>query len=135
LTRGRDGDQGRGMKRMGVLGGISPQATMDFEARVHRLCQDHVAQHWNFGYPPMVVWYHRRLPVVLGDDGRPLVPVRVDPQLVEAAAWLGAGVDFLVVPCNAAHVGLDELARAAGKDPLAYRVGMLGKHPRHRRVL
>jgi aspartate/glutamate racemase len=27
------------MKRMGVLGGISPQATMDFEARVHRISQ------------------------------------------------------------------------------------------------
>ncbi len=36
------------MKRMGVLGGISAQAT-----------------HRNQGYPPMIVWYHRaavRLP-------------------------------------------------------------------------
>ena len=50
------------MKRMGVLGGISPQATMDFEARVHRVSQRLVPQMWNSGYPPMVVWYHRRLP-------------------------------------------------------------------------
>src|SRR6185295_7699984 len=55
--------EGVSMKRIGVLGGISPQATMDFEARVHRLCQRLVPQQWNMAYPPMVVWYHRRLPV------------------------------------------------------------------------
>jgi aspartate racemase len=102
------------MKRIGVLGGISPQATMDFEARVHRIAQRLVPQHWNAGYPPMVVWYHRRLPVRLGDDGRPIVPMQIDPQLVDAAAWLGKGVDFLVIPCNAAHVGLAEIRDAAG---------------------
>jgi aspartate racemase len=102
------------MKRMGVLGGISPQATMDFEARVHRICQRLVPQHWNAGYPPMVVWYHRRLPIRLAEDGRPIVPMQVDPQLVDAAAWLGKGVDFLVIPCNAAHVGLAEIREAAG---------------------
>lgn len=102
------------MKRIGVLGGVSAQATMDFEARVHRISQRLIPQEWNHGYPPMVVWYHRRLPIVLAADGRPIVPMQVDPQLVEAAAWLGKGVDFLAVPCNAAHVGLPELAEAAG---------------------
>lgn len=102
------------MKRMGVLGGISPQATMDFEARVHRVCQRLVPQHWNAGYPPMAVWYHRRLPVRVGDDGAMLVPKQVDPQLVEAAAWLGRVADFLVIPCNTAHIGLREITDAAG---------------------
>ena len=102
------------MKTMGVLGGISPQATMDFEARVHRISQRLVPPAFNAGYPPMVVWYHRRLPVCVGDDGRPIVPMRVDPQLVEAAGWLGKGVDFLVIPCNAAHIGLAEIRDAAG---------------------
>ena len=102
------------MKRIGVLGGISPQATMDFEARVHRISQRLVPQNFNAGYPPMVVWYHRRLPIRLGDDGRPIVPMQIDPQLVDAAAWLGKGVDFVVIPCNAAHVGLAEIRDAAG---------------------
>ena len=102
------------MKRIGVLGGMSPQATMDFEARVHSLSQQLIPQHWNAGYPPMVVWYHRRLPVRVGEDGRPIVPMEIDPQLVDAAAWLGKGVDFLVIPCNAAHTGLAAITNAAG---------------------
>jgi aspartate racemase len=99
---------------MGVLGGISAQATMDFEARVHQISQRLVPQQFNAGYPPMIVWYHRRLPVRVGADGQPLVPMQVDPQLVDAAAWLGKSVDFLVVPCNAAHLGLAEIRDAAG---------------------
>jgi len=107
------------MKRIGVLGGMSPQATMDFEVRVHRAAQRLIPQDWNRGYPPMVVWYHRDLPVRRGDDGRPLEPRQIDPSLLEAAARIGALADFLVVPCNAAHVGLDELRRAAARPVLS----------------
>ena len=78
---------------------------MDFEARVHRISQELIAQDFNRGYPPMVVWYHRRPPVRLDADGRAIIPMEVDPALVEAAAWLGNMTDFLVIPCNAAHVG------------------------------
>lgn len=102
------------MKRMGVLGGISAQATMDFEARVHRISQRLIPQQLNRGYPPMVVWYHRRPPIRLGDDGRAIVPREIDPELVEAARWLGKAVDFIVIPCNAAHVGVDAIREAAG---------------------
>src|SRR6185503_8748308 len=102
------------MKRIGVLGGMSPQATMDFEARVHRASQRLVPPDWNRGYPRMVVWYHRQLPVRLGEDGRAIVPMQLDPQVIEAAAWLGKAADFLVIPCNAAHIGLPEITNAAG---------------------
>jgi len=128
------------MKRMGVLGGMSAQATMDFEARVHRAAQRLIPQDWNRGYPPMVVWYHRELPVVRGPDGQMLEPRRIDPALLDAAARLGAVVDFIVVPCNAAHVGLREMREASGRPVLsmidvtieavvrgkARRVGVLG---------
>ena len=85
---------------------MSAQATMDFEARVHRSSQRLIPQEWNRGYPPMIVWYHRQLPILRGDDGRPREPRQVDPQLVDAAARLATLADFLVIPCNAAHVGL-----------------------------
>lgn len=107
------------MKRVGVLGGISPQATMDFEARVHRVSQALIPQDFNRGYPPMVVWYHRRPPVRMGADGRAVMPMEVDPELVKAAAWLGQAVDFLVIPCNAAHVGLAAIQEAAGRPVLS----------------
>lgn len=82
------------MKRIGVLGGISAQATMDFEARVHRVSQRLIPQHWNRGYPPMVVRYHRRplgcteIPLLLEADGPQ--PDLVNPLalLAEAAVRL-----------------------------------------------
>jgi aspartate racemase len=101
------------MKRIGVLGGVSAQATMDFEARVHRVSQRLIPQRLNEGYPPMVVWYHRRPPIRMGADGRPTVPREIDPGMVEAARWLGKAVDFIVIPCNAAHVGIDAVREAA----------------------
>jgi aspartate racemase len=100
------------MKRMGVLGGISAQATMDFEARVHDVSQRLIGQDWNRSYPPMVVYYHRGLPIRLGSDGRPLMPLELDPELLEAAARLGKLSDFVVVPCNSAHAGLPALVTA-----------------------
>src|SRR5688572_4520056 len=104
------------MRRMGVLGGMSGQATMDFEARVHRAAQRLIPQDWGRGYPPMVVWYHRELPLRVDDDGRPVEPRQVDPRVVDAAARLGSIVDFLVVPCNAVHVGLRSEERRVGKE-------------------
>ena len=102
------------MQRIGVLGGISPQATMEFETQVHRVCQRLIAQDWNRGYPRMVVWYHRDLPIRVDADGRPTVPREIDPGLLEGAAWLGKAADFLVIPCNSAHVGVRQIAAAAG---------------------
>jgi aspartate racemase len=107
------------MQRIGVLGGISPQATMDFEAQLHRVSQRLVTQDWNRGYPRVVVWYHRELPIQVDGDGRPLVPRRIDPGLLEGAAWLGKAADFLVIPCNSAHVGVREIEAAAGRPVLS----------------
>ena len=47
-------------------------------------------------------------------DGRPVVPREIDPELVEAARWLGKAVEFIVIPCNAAHVGVHAIREAAG---------------------
>jgi aspartate racemase len=102
------------MQRIGVLGGISPQATMDFESQVHRVCQRLIPQDWNRGYPRMVVWYHRELPIRVDGEGRPIVPRQIDPGLLEGAAWLGKAADFLVIPCNSAHGGVRQIEAAAG---------------------
>jgi hypothetical protein len=103
------------MKTIGVLGGLGPQATMDFEQRLHRAPQRVIPPHLNGGYPPTVVWYCRHPPILIKEDGRPLLPLRPDPRLLEAAGRLGQVADFLVIPSNTPHALQPEIERAAGK--------------------
>lgn len=105
-------------KTIGVLGGMGPQATMDFERRVHCVSQRLIPQQFGAGYPTMVVHYCRHPLIVLGDDGAPRIPFEPDPRLLEAARRIGAISDFLVIPCNAAHKVREHVERAAGRSVL-----------------
>lgn len=102
------------MKTIGVLGGFGPQATMDFEARLHRVAQRLIPQRKNSGFPPMVVYYCRHAPMVLNEDSSPQTPVRPDPRLLEAAERLGALADFLVITANSLHLFQKQIEHAAG---------------------
>jgi aspartate racemase len=115
VETGRRAGIGLLVKTIGVLGGIGPQATMDFERRVHDVARQLIPPHFNAGYPPMVVWYCRHPPVVVRDDGSADLPVRADPRFLEAAARLGAVCDFLVMPSNGAHALQAEVERASGR--------------------
>ena len=103
------------MKTIGVLGGLGPQATMDFEVRVHRVAQRLIPPSRNGGYPPMVVHYCRHAPFVMDERGEPELPHRPDPRLLEAAKRLGNLSDFLVIPANGPHLLQAEIERAAGR--------------------
>jgi len=107
------------VKTIGVLGGLGPQATMDFEARVHAASQRLMPGHGNQGYPPMVVYYHRRAPVVTDEDGTPVQPYQTDPRLLDAARRLGAWADFLVIASNGVHYFQDAIEAAAGRPVLS----------------
>lgn len=102
------------MKTIGVLGGIGPQATMDFEARVHRVAQRLIPPSRNAGYPPMVVYYCRHAPFLLTEEGTPQLPLRLDPRLLEAVRHLGGLADLLVITANGPHLLLPEIEQAAG---------------------
>ncbi len=103
------------MKTMGVLGGMGPQATMDFEAAVHQECQNLIPQHANEGYPPMVVFYFRQSPVLMPADGSmPTTRPPTNPMLLDAARRLGSWADFLVITSNGVHALQDEIEQAAG---------------------
>jgi aspartate racemase len=119
-ARGRAGatPTGGDMKTIGVLGGLGPQATMDFEARVHRAAQRLIPPDKNRGYPPMVVYYFRHSPALLTAEGQPMVPHRPDPRLFEAARRLGSLADFLVIASNGVHLLHAEIERAAGRKVL-----------------
>lgn len=107
------------MKTIGVLGGLDPQATMDFEARLHLVAQGVIPQKFNFGYPPMVVEYLRRPPFLLDEEGKPRIPWMPEPALVEAARRLGAACDFIVVPSNGTHIFQDRIEEASGRRVLS----------------
>ena len=109
---------GEEQKTAGVLGGMGPEATVDFMAKVVALTdagcdQDHVR---------MLV------------DHNPLVPNRQDailgggedpgPVLAAMAAGLQkSGADFLVIPCNTAYVFEDAIL-AATHIPLISIIGV-----------
>lgn len=99
-------------KIVGVLGGMGPDATVDFMAKVIALTpaardQDHVR---------MLVDHNPRVPdrqaAILAGGENP------GPVLAAMAARLEAGgADFLVIPCNTAHVFQDDIL-AATRIPL-----------------
>jgi len=94
------GDQGR--KTAGVMGGMGPDATVDFMAKVIAMTesardQDHV--HMIVDHDPSVP--NRQHAIRTGIDD-------VTPHLARMARRLqDAGADFLVMVCNTAHVFLD----------------------------
>jgi aspartate racemase len=106
------------MRTIGVLGGIGPQATMDFEARVHAVTQRLAPVRYNEGYPPMVSVYLRHPPVLV-EDGRPTDPLTLDPRMLEAARRLGQWADLIVIPSNTPHYFLDRLGEASGCEILS----------------
>lgn len=89
----------RAQKVVGVLGGMGPDATVDFMAKVIAMTdanrdQDHVR---------MLVDHNPHVPnrqeAILGDGEDP------GPALAAMAAELESrGADFLVIPCNTAYV-------------------------------
>lgn len=107
------------MKTIGVLGGIGPQATMDFEQRLHQAAQRLIPQRGNSGYPPVVVYYHRRPPVLVDEAGQSILPLVPDPQLLDGACKLGQIADFLVITSNGAHMLQAAIEEAAGRPVLS----------------
>jgi aspartate racemase len=104
------------MKTTGVLGGMGPQATMEFEAAVHQVCQKLISQQTNEGYPPMVGYYFRQSPVIMPADGSmPTTRRATNPLLLDAARHHGNWTDFLVITSNGVHAFQDEIEQAAGR--------------------
>jgi aspartate racemase len=107
------------MKTIGVLGGLGPQATIDFETRLHQVSQKLIPQQGNYGYPPMVVYYVRNAPIIVGEDFKPVFPIQPDPRLLEAARKVGALSDFLVITANGPHILQEAIEAASGIEILS----------------
>ncbi|MDZ7643059.1 MAG: amino acid racemase [Woeseiaceae bacterium] len=90
------------IKTVGVLGGMGPDATVDFMAKVIAATpaerdQDHI---------PMLIDHDPRVPS--RQDTTPAEDVTIREMLAAMAVRLeAAGADFLVMVCNTAHGWLD----------------------------
>ena len=92
-------------KLVGVIGGMGPEATVDFMSRVLQVTpatvdQDHVR---------MIVDHNPHIPsrqhAICGDGESP------GPAIAQMASGLQrAGADFLVMPCNLAHAWQNDIA-------------------------
>jgi aspartate racemase len=107
------------MKTIGILGGISALATMDFEKRVHQVSERLIPAHGNTGYPTMVSYFHRGAPMLTKDGIAPVIPLEPDPEFLRAAQWLGTKADFLVITANGPHRFQDRIAQASGRKVLS----------------
>ena len=96
-------------RRIGVLGGMGPAATVDFYTKLIEQTpagrdQEHL---------PVVIWADPGVPdrsdnlLGTGEDPTPWLQRGID-------ALVDAGCDLLAVPCNTAHAFVPPLARAAG---------------------
>ena len=99
---------GKVNKVIGVLGGMGPDATVDFMSKVIGLTpadkdQDHI--HMLVDHNPGVP---NRQAAILGEGEDP------GPELAAMAARLEtAGADYLVIPCNTAYVFRDAVTAAS----------------------
>ena len=107
------------MQTIGVLGGLGPQATMDFEQRIHKVSQSLIPPKMNRGYPPMITWFHRNSPMIVDEHIHPIHPLTVNPILLDAAGKLGPLVDFIVIPSNTPHLFTKDIEAASGKPVLS----------------
>lgn len=107
------------MKTIGILGGMGPQATIDFVNRIHQVAQQLVLQYANRGYPRLWIAYHREPPMELEEDGSVKEPLKPHPKMLELAKSMGPLVDFIVIPCHTAHFFVREIKDASDRKVLS----------------
>jgi aspartate racemase len=88
-------------KKLGVLGGMGPEATADFYLRIISRCQKKFGAMYNSDFPHIIV---NSYPVPDGDMWTNYDKKLVESGLQENAKLLEkCGADFLALPCNSVH--------------------------------
>ena len=96
---------------IGILAGMGPRSTAPFIELVIDECQAQYGAQAELDFPHMLIY---SLPAPFHMD-RPLDRPAVSEAVRGGLARLeGAGVDFIAMPCNTAHILYDELAASVG---------------------
>ncbi|MBW2056032.1 MAG: amino acid racemase [Deltaproteobacteria bacterium] len=99
-------------RRLGILGGMGPEATAGLYLNIIRRCQEKLGAKYNSDFPHMVI---NSVPVPDGQMWRGFDRDRVIETLQEGCRLLErSGVDFIVVPCNSAHYFIGAMREAVG---------------------
>ncbi len=93
-------------KVIGVLGGMGPQATVDFYRRLISLAQKEFDARNGKDFPFILIFNISPPDIISGKNRRIL------PFLEEGVKRLEEGeADFIVIPCNTVHVFINELKK------------------------
>lgn len=94
-------------KTIGILGGIGPYATVDLFNKI--VCNTPSSKDQD--HHSIIIYNNPKIPPrVCPIDKEKENPLQ---ELIQSAIVLeNAGADFIIMPCNSAHVWLDELNRA-----------------------
>jgi amino-acid racemase len=98
-------------KLIGILAGMGPRSTAPFLDLVVTQCQIQYGAREVDDFPPMLVY---SLPAPIYVD-KPLDHHALKLAIINGLKKLeAAGVDFIAMPCNTAHIYYDDLAAAIG---------------------
>lgn len=95
--------------KIGVLGGMGPEASVAFYNRIIKLFQQEQGAQYNFEYPEMLI--HN---IPSPDNVEAGVEDELADYLLSSTRLLeSAGMQLLAIPCNSAHVHIDKVTKAA----------------------
>lgn len=95
--------------KIGVLGGMGPEASAAFYLRIIKLFQTELDAQFNFEYPEMMI--HN---IPSPDNVEAGVNEELKEYLLNSVELLEkAGMELLAIPCNSAHVHIDAVVDAA----------------------
>lgn len=97
------------MKTVGIIGGLGPQTTADFFLEVISLC----FKQNKINRPPMLIFnvpmiFDLEKRIVSGGNTEGFLKLLIDSALKLEKG----GSDFIVIPCNSAHVFIEEVRNA-----------------------
>lgn len=97
----------KNMKTVGIIGGLGPETTNKFCLEVINFCLKNNKKQ----RPPMIIW-NVPMPIKVERDciTKNIGKEKFLPFLIDAAKILEkAGAQFLVIPCNTAHIFIQEI--------------------------